>query len=63
MNNPEKIRSERDEIIATLSKSERRILWNYEQEHGKLFPGAIEKVIEDEKEMRRTKKGRSGRRK
>lgn len=59
----DKRRSERDEIIASLSKMERRILWNYEQEHGRLFPGAIEKVIEDEKEMRRSNKGRSGRRK
>ena len=58
MNDKFKIRSERDEIIATLSKSERRILWNYEQEHGRLFPGAIEKVIEDEKEIRKSKKGK-----
>ena len=55
--------SERDEIISRLTKFERRILWNYEQEHGRLFPGAIEKVIEDEKELRKSKKGRSGRRK
>ena len=58
MNDKFKIRSERDEIISRLTKGERRILWNYEQEHGRLFPGAIEKVIEDEKEMRRTKKGK-----
>lgn len=63
MNNQERNRSERDEIISRLTKGERRILWNYEQEHGRLFPGAIEKVIEDEKELRRTKKGRGGRRK
>lgn len=50
--------SERDEIISRLTKFERRILWNYEQEHGRLFPGAIEKVIEDEKEIRRSKKGK-----
>lgn len=56
-------RSERDEIISRLTKGERRILWKYEQEHGRLFPGAIEKVIEDEMELRRTKKGISGRRK
>lgn len=52
------ISSERDEIIGRLTKGERRILWNYEQEHGRLFPGAIEKVIEDEKEIRRSKKGK-----
>lgn len=57
MNNQERNRSERDEIISRMTKGERRILWNYEQEHGRLFPGAIEKVIEDEKELRRTKKG------
>lgn len=56
MNNPEKIRSERDEIIDSLTKSERRILYNYEKEHGRLFPGAIYKVIEDQKEMSREKK-------
>ena len=58
MNDKFKIRSERDEIISRLTKGERRILWNYEQEHGRLFPGAIEKVIEDEKELRRSKKGK-----
>ena len=57
MNEKFNTKSERDEIISTLTKGERRILWNYEQEHGRLFPGAIEKVIEDEKELRRTKKG------
>lgn len=57
MNDKERVRSERDEIIGRLTKGERRILWNYEQEHGRLFPGAIEKVIEDEKELRKTKKG------
>lgn len=58
MNDKERVRSERDEIIGRLTKGERRILWNYEQEHGRLFPGAIEKVIEDEKEIRRSKKGK-----
>lgn len=58
MNDKERVRSERDEIIGRLTKGERRILWNYEQEHGRLFPGAIEKVIEDEKELRRSKKGK-----
>ena len=58
MNDKERVRSERDEIIGRLTKGERRILWNYEQEHGRLFPGAIEKVIEDEKEMRKSKKGK-----
>ncbi len=55
MNNKEHIRSERDEIIASLSKSERRILYNYEMEHGRLFPGAIYKVIQDHKELSREK--------
>lgn len=63
MNEKLKTKPERDEIISRLTKGERRILWNYEQEHGRLFPGAIEKVIKDEKELKRTKKGRSGRRK
>lgn len=58
MNDKKHIRSERDEIISHLTKGERRILWNYEQEHGRLFPGAIEKVIEDEKELKRSKKGK-----
>ena len=48
--------SERVEIIQSLSKGERRILWNYEQEYGKVFPGAIYKVIEDQKELDREKK-------
>ena len=47
--------SERDEIIQSLSRAERRILWNYEQEHGRVFPGAIYKVIEDQKELAREK--------
>ena len=54
----DRYRSERDEIISRLTKGERRVLWNYEQKHGRLFPGAIEKVIEDEKELRRSKKGK-----
>ena len=58
MNDKERVRSARDEIIGRLTKGERRILWNYEQEHGRLFPGAIEKVIEDQKEIRRSKKGK-----
>lgn len=57
MNEKLNTKSERDKIISRLTKGERRILWNYEQEHGRLFPGAIEKVIEDEKELRRSKKG------
>ena len=51
----DKRRSERDEIIASLSKRERRILWDYEKEHGRVYPGAIYKVIEDEIELAREK--------
>ncbi len=56
-------RSERDEIIASLTKQERKILYNYEKEHGRLFPGAIYKVIEDQKELTRDKKNQKKRRK
>ena len=47
--------SEREAIIQSLSKRERRILYDYEKEHGRLFPGAIYKVIEDQKELAREK--------
>ena len=47
--------NERVEIIQSLSKWERRILWDYEQEHGRVFPGAIYKVIEDQKELAKEK--------
>ena len=43
--------SERDEIIASLSKRDRKILWEYEIQHGRVFPGAIYKIIEDQKEL------------
>ena len=55
--------SERDEIILSLSKRERRILYDYEKEHGRLFPGAIYKVIEDQKELAREKNQKKKRRK
>lgn len=48
--------NERDEIIRGLSKRDRRILYHYEQEHGRIFPGAIYKVIEDQKEIARERK-------
>ena len=43
--------NEREEIIATLSRRERRILYGYEKEYGRVMPGAIYKVVEDEIEL------------
>ncbi len=53
------MQSERDEIINSLDKRDKRILYHYEKEHGRLYPGAIYKVIQDQKEIaheRRAKK-------
>ena len=47
--------NERTEIIQSLSKSERRILHDYEREYGRVMPGAIYKVAEDQKELAREK--------
>ena len=55
--------SEREEIIASLSKKDRQILFAYEKEHGRLFPGAIYKVIEDQKELAGEKNQKKKRRK
>ncbi len=60
----ERLWSERNEIISSLSKRERRILYNYEQEYGRLFPGAIQKVIDDQIEFTKPKsKGKKVKRK
>ena len=48
--------SEREEIMQSLSRYERKLLHEYEREHGRLYPGAIYKVIEDQKELDREKK-------
>ena len=55
--------SEREEIIQSLSQKERRILWEYEKEHGRLFPGAIYKVIQDQRELAKEKHNQKKRRK
>ena len=46
----ERLISEREEIMATLDKRDRRILYYYEKEFGRVFPGAIYKVIHDQKD-------------
>lgn len=63
MNSQERIRSERDEIIEKLSKKERWILYEYEKENGRLYPGAICKVIEDQREIARERRGKAKRKK
>ena len=55
--------SEREAIIQSLSQKERRILWDYEKEHGRLFPGAIYKVIQDQKDLAKEKANQKKRRK
>ena len=47
--------NERVETIKTLSKRERKILHDYEEEHGMVMPGAIYKVVGDQIEMAREK--------
>ena len=44
------LQSERDEIIKSLTKQDKRILYHYEKEFGRLYPGAIYKVIQDQKD-------------
>lgn len=47
--------NEREEIIQSLSRRDRQILYLYEKEHGRLYPGAICKVIEDQRELAKEK--------
>ena len=49
---------ERNEITETLSKRERRILHDYERENGKVMPGAIYKVIQDQMDIANERRGR-----
>ena len=54
---------ERVEIIKTLSKRERKILYDYEKEYGMIMPGAIYKVVEDQKDLAKEKANQKKRRK
>ena len=55
--------SEREEIIRSLSQKDRRILFDYEKENGRIFPGAIYKVIQDQKDLAKEKHNQKKRRK
>lgn len=51
----EHLQVERDEIMTQLTRKERAILHHYEAGHGRVPPGAIEKVIADELDRSKSK--------